>query len=160
MPRDDAEGLKWYRVADKGDAETQTRLGTMYREGQHVARDYKEAINWLRRAADQGNATAQNNLGGMYSRGEGVPQSYTEAVKWYRLAAEQGLAVAQYNLGFMYARGRGVAPDYVRVHMWLSLAAAQGHQEAIEGIDQVAKRMTATQVAEAQKLAREWKPTK
>ncbi len=48
--------------------------------------------------------------------------------------------------------------DYVQAHMWYSLAAAQGEKEASKGRDILAEKMTPAQIAEAQKLAREWKP--
>ena len=79
-------------------------------------------------------------------------------LKWYRLAADQGDADAQNNLGVMYANGEGVPQDYVRAHMWFNLSAAQGNQDAAENRDSIAKRMTPAQIAEAQKLAREWQP--
>jgi hypothetical protein len=43
--------------------------------------------------------------------------------------------------------------------MWFNLAAVQGLPVAVEQRDLIAKRMTPAQIAEAQKLAREWKPT-
>ena len=95
----------------------------------------------------------------MYSEGQGVPQDYAAAVKWYRLAADQGDAYAQYNLGVMYANGRGVPQDYVQAHKWYNLGAVAGDKDAIKNRDNVAGKMTPAQIAEAQKLAREWKPT-
>ena len=79
-------------------------------------------------------------------------------MRWYRQAAEQGIADAQYNLGRLFAKGEGVAQDYVQAHIWYSLAARQGHQKATQLRDIVAGRMTPEQIAEAQKLAREWRP--
>jgi TPR repeat protein len=58
----------------------------------------------------------------------------------------------------MYAQGQGVPQDYVPAHMWFDLAAAQGEKDATELRDSLAKKMTPAQIAEAQKLAREWKP--
>ncbi len=64
----------------------------------------------------------------------------------------------------MYETGQGVPKDLVQAYMWLSLAAAWPHIEPDVQIslqerrDKVAKRMTPAQIAEAQKLAREWKP--
>ncbi len=78
------------------------------------------------------------------------------ALKWYRMAAEQGHAGAQNNLGVMYDKGDGVTQDYVQAHIWYNLAAAQGNELGRENRDIVAKRMTPAQVAEAQRLAREW----
>ncbi len=106
--------------------------------------------------AEQGDATAQNNLGLMYYLGKGVPQDYKQAVNWYRKAAEQGFASAQSNLGLMYANGQGVPQDYVMAHMLWNVAAANGHKEATENREIVAKKMTPSQIEEAQKLAREW----
>ena len=58
----------------------------------------------------------------------------------------------------MYATGQGVQQDYVTAYMWLDLSAAQGEQGAVKARDMIARRITPAQIAEAQKLAREWKP--
>ena len=120
--------------------------------------DYATAVRLFRLAANQGDAIAQHYLGVMYIDGQGVPQSYVEAFKWYRLAADQGIANAQLGLGSMYATGKGVPQDYVRAHMWFNLSAAQGNENAENARDNIAKRLTPAQIAEAQKLAREWQP--
>ena len=122
-----------------------------------------DAVAAIRVAAEQGVADAQFNLGSMYDLGLGVPQDDAEAVRWYRLAAEQGDAGAQYNLGLMYEHGRGVPQDYVAAHMWLNLAGAQSSGDEcdtyVKARDAVSVRMTPEQIAEAQRLAREWQPT-
>ena len=66
---------------------------------------------------------------------------------------------AQYNLGVMHNNGEGVPQDYVQAHMWWNLAAVSGDEDAIGNRNIVAEDMTPAQLAEAQKLAREWKPT-
>ena len=68
------------------------------------------------------------------------------------------VATAQAGLGFMYEAGRGVPQNYVLAHMWFDLAAARGFRRAAELRDLSVDHMTPEQVAEAQKLAREWKP--
>ena len=112
--------------------------------------------------AEQGNADAQYSLGLAYHEGEGVPQDHAEAVKWYRLAADQGEAKAQANLGLMYAIGEGVPQDYVLAHKWINLAASrltgEEREKRVKARDSVAEKMTPEQIAEAQRLAREWKP--
>ncbi len=120
--------------------------------------DYETALREFRPLAEQGDADAQYNLGLMYDEGRGVPEDDAEAVKWYRKAAEQGDAEAQFNLGFMYGQGHGVAQDYVQAHMWSNLAAAQGDETAREVRDLFSDYMTPGQIAEAERLAREWKP--
>jgi len=120
--------------------------------------DYATALKEWRPLAEQGDAEAQCNLGYMYKGGKGVPQDDAEAARWYRLAAVQGLDRAQFNLGIMYATGRGVQQDYVQAYLWFSLAAAQGHGSAQKFRDNVlAEDMTPAQLANAQRLAREWK---
>jgi len=150
-------------LAENGDARAQSMLARMYYRGRGVPQDHVEAVKWFRRAADQGDAVAQFNLGVMYSEGQSVPQDNAEAEKWYRLAADQGNPQAQYNLGLWYAQGG--PPDNVRAYMWFNLAAAsfpasdtRNRSLAANSRDAVARNMTSDQVAEAQSLAREWKP--
>ena len=120
--------------------------------------DYALAYKGFKTLAEQGNAVAQNSLGGMYTKGQGVLQDYAEAMEWYRKAAEQGNADAQNSLGEIYAKGQGVPQDFVQAHMWFNLAAAQGHSTAQGNRDEVTRKMTPSQIAEAQSLARQWKP--
>ena len=163
VPQDDVEGTRWLRLAaDQGYALAEYNLGVMYDNGRGVPQDDAEATRWFRLAADQGFIPAQHKLGVMYETGRGVPQDSAEAVRWYRLAADQGWAEAQHYLGVMYAGGLGVPQDYVAAHMWLNLAAAQASDAdsdaVIDGREVVEAEMTAEQIAEAQRLAREWKP--
>ena len=150
----------WLPLAERGRPEMQTFVGSIYAVGKGVPQDLAEAAKWFRKAAGQGLAEAQYNLGILYEAGQGVPQDIAAAAKWYRKAAEQGDANAQNNLGFMYATGEGVPKDYVEAHRWFNLAATRGHKDATRNIDAAAKLMTPAQIAEAQRLAREWKPKK
>ena len=125
----------------------------------HFSKDYVAALRIWLPLAEQGDAAVQTSVGGMYKEGRGTPQNYAEAARWYRKAAEQGDANAQYYLGGLYNMGRGVIQDPVAAHMWLNLAAANEDvfsRIAREERDRVAKGMTAAQIAEAQRLAREW----
>lgn len=168
VPQDYTEAMKWYQKAAVQDlADAQYNLGVMYNNGEGAPQDYTEAMKWFRKAAEQGYAKAQYNLGSMYHKGVDVPQDYTETVKWYRKAAEQGHADAQYFLGAMYGTGQGVPQDSVLAYMWLTLAASRF--SASEGEKRgrtvlngeiIASKMTPEQIAEAQRLTREWKPKK
>ena len=93
----------------------------------------------------------------MYANGQGVTQDYAEALKWFRLAAERGDPSAQYALGLMYQSGRGLSRDYILAHLWFDLSAAQGTKIAVTSRDRIERQMAPAQIAEAQKLAREWK---
>jgi TPR repeat protein len=97
-------------------------------------------------------------LGLIYQLGEGVPKDYVEAVRWYRLAAEQGDPGAQVDLALVYERGQGVTRDDVQAYMWLNLATARGNIDAAKLRNVLEAGMTPDQIAEAQRLAREWKP--
>ena len=117
-------------------------------------------IDELRVRAEAGDAEAQFNLGTSYDDGRGVPQDAAEAVRWFRLAADQGDAVAQNLLGTMYRNGEDVPQDDVLAHMWYSLSASRAtrglRERAVQGRDRVAGLMNPTEIAEAQRLAREW----
>jgi TPR repeat protein len=130
----------------------------------------EEAVAYFEREAEQGDSVMQFVLGSSYLNGKGVPQDYREAMKWFRKAADQGDYWAQLNVGELYLTGNGVPQDYVQAHMWFNLAAASSsslpswrssygvHEDAVRERDLVASKMTRAQIAEAQKLAREWKP--
>jgi hypothetical protein len=122
-----------------------------------------ESIQSLRKAAERGDAPAQAQLGYMYYNGRGVPQDYAKAAKWFRRAAEQGYAPAQYNLGVTYRKGEGVPQNYIEAHKWVNLAASKSkgkrRANAIQNRRTLAKMMSRSQIAEAQRLARDWKPS-
>jgi TPR repeat protein len=138
----------------------------MYYQGKGVPQDYAEAVKWYRKAVAQGDDYAQNNLGWAYEHGHGVSRDYAAAVKLYRLAANRGNAEAQSSLGAMYENGRGVPIDHVQAHMWFSLAVAgfpasatDRREQSAQDRDRVSKRMTPAQIAQAQRLASDWKPS-
>ena len=57
----------------------------------------------------------------------------------------------------MYANGQGVPQDDVLALMWLTLGNANGDKDGTIIHKLTIKRMTPTQIAKAQKLAREWR---
>ena len=149
------------KVAEQGDANAQAlfMLGYAYAKGRGVPQDFAEAVKWFRLAAEQGHALAQTSLGAMYLE-QGASQDFAKAAKWLRLAAELGEPLAQAILGSVYNTGQGVVQDYVEAHKWLNLAAAQSsdkQKQFAENRDLIADKMTPQQIAEAQRLAREWK---
>lgn len=76
--------------AEKGNQNSQFRLGYMYDMGQGVGKDYSEAKKWYEKAAAQGHAVSMNNLGVIYENGKGVTANETEALSWYKKAANKG----------------------------------------------------------------------
>ena len=59
-----------------------------------------------------------------------------------------------------YLYGSDLPQDYVLAYMWSNLAAAQGDANAAQTRQLVAEQMTKGQIAEAQRMSREWKPEK
>ena len=144
------------KAAEQGDADAQHNLGVMYAYGKGVPEDDAEAVRWYLKAAEQGHADAQGMLGVMYANGEGVALDYAEAAHWRRKAAEQGDAYAQASLGLMYAMGRGVPKDYIHAYAWINLASVQDVENAKNIKVMLTEEMTSAEIAEAQKLSREY----
>lgn len=131
VPKDDAEAMKWYRLAaENGYAAAQSYMGNLYAEGRGVRQDDTEATRWFRKAAEQGDVPAQRTLGARYAVGRGIEKDGAAAAQWLRKAAEQGDAQAQTSLGFMYADGKGVPEDDAEALKWWRDAARQGEPMA------------------------------
>jgi len=145
-------------LAERGDTKAVANVAVMSLLGQGIPKDESIAVRWTVQAAEMGLAAAQNNLGAMHERGRGVARNEAEAAKWYRRAANQGLATAQSNLAVLYEKGRGVPPDIVLAHLWYGLAAAQGKAASAAARDRLEARMSAAELAEARRLAADWRP--
>ena len=159
VAKDEVEAVKWYRkAAEQNYAVAQYELGNCFYMGKGVGKDEVEAVKWYRKAADQNDADAQNTLGRCYEGGRGVARDYVEAVKWYRKAAEQNDVNAQYNLACCFSRGDGVVKDYVEAYKWSLVAAARGFTAAKWGATVLEENMSREQIADGQKLARNFKP--
>lgn len=142
-------------LVERGNSSAQYNLGIMFAEGLGITQDYRQAGKWFRLSAERGNWYAQFSLGQLYREGRGVPQDYREALRWYRSSSENGYADAQNNLGVMYVEGQGVTQDYVHAHMWFNIAHSNGLEAAKKNRDNVARSMTAAQIASAQELAKQ-----
>jgi len=160
--KDDVEKAKWYRnAAYQGNEAAQYALGCAYSHGEGVPKDAIEAVKWWLRSAHQGDLfSAQSSLGCAYYKGEGVAKDQLEAVKWWRKAAEQGDSKSQYDMGHVYEYGEGVPKDMVEAYKWYNLSAATGIETAKQGRARLESQMTSEQIAEAQKLSREFNPRK
>ena len=79
-----------------------------------------------------------------------------DALTQYECDAKKGRADALYNLGLAYSTGQGVGVDFIAAHKWFNLAALRGVDEAKRWRAQISREMNSAQIAEAQRLAREW----
>lgn len=113
-------------LADKGDANAQVVLATLYRFGAGVAKDPAKAISLYEKAAEKGDDVAQYNLGVMYFTGEGTKQDLQKAKDCFQKAAEKGSPLAQSNLAGLYLEGKGVEKDPKKAVEWATKAAKKG----------------------------------
>jgi TPR repeat protein len=162
VKEDHVEAARWLRrAADQGLADAQFQLGVCYAKGEGITEDPVEAVKWYQKAAEQNLPDAQFALGTCYFEGNGVTKDVTEGVAWTRKAAEQGFAPAENAFGMCYAKGKGVPQSYLEAYKWFDLAAAQSSVQDVEAKMNLAmaeRAMTPEQIAEGQKLAREFKP--
>jgi uncharacterized protein len=142
-------------LAELGNASALFNLGRMYARGEGVKENNPEAKKLYRKSAENGDVRAQNYLGLIND----IKKNYKEALRWYKKSANQGNADGQFNVGYKYFYGQGVPKDNVLAYMWFSLAGgnegfASGYGTG--GRKRAEMEMTSAQIAEAQKLAREW----
>jgi uncharacterized protein len=150
-------------LARQGNATAQYYLARMYHEGTGLPENNAAAAHWSRQAAEQGLAPAEAMLGALYAQGQGVARDDDEAARWLHRAARQGHPAGLAKMGMCYMHGFGVPQDYVQAYMWFDLAASRstGHDYMCNcGLRDVfaAMNLTPAQIAEAKRLAREWKP--
>jgi TPR repeat protein len=153
------------------------------RVDEHIDETSCASTNWLSRTAQlaessQGDVREAVSIA-IEACGDSARLSgnYVIAMKWWLSAADRGNASAQMKAAYLYEEGRGgIAVDYTQAYKWYDIAAAvvgakidrlpvaashNGEKDNSDQLwhrDQVAKRMTSEQIAEAQRLAREWKP--
>ena len=152
----------WRTLAEKGDAEAQYQLGTLYAEGKGVEQNDATAMTWFQRSAEQGNAHAQYDVGASYAAGLGVAKNEAEAAKWFRRAADQGMPFAQLNLGLLYAGGHGLPQDNVEAMKWLELAlfglpAGGVRSDVARAMQDVSEKLSPEQLQEVKLRVRAWK---
>ena len=119
---------------------------------------FKEAHEVFLPAAQAGNADAEELIGVMYAMGLGVERDDRRAFEWYLRASMKAHPGAQSGVGWYYEVGRGMpAPDLVRAYMWYVLSAIGGDIDAAVSQQEVVKKMTAEQIAEAKILIKDYR---
>jgi len=176
-----------FHATESGNASAALVLGRMYETGTGTVagRSIEAAVYYYTRAAQIAESTpikdmvyvnqfameAAHRLGFIYEYGDqGIPKNDKLAARWYLRAAEKGYYPAQYNLGAMYSQNLITPSNDVEGYKWFLLAQRQtdgctfdpqcrfvtadppGH------IKRLLARMTPAQIAEAERLFREWKP--
>lgn len=92
--------------AEAGDVDTQMQLAEMYKNGNGISKDHKEALKYYLMAAEKGNVDAQVIAGRYFiipqDSGKKIQQNIDEGLKWWKKAAEQGDYTAQFSLGLYH----------------------------------------------------------
>jgi TPR repeat protein len=145
--------------ANSGDGPAQVQVGDAYADGNGVAKDYKQAAEWFRKAADKGDISGLLHLASLYRDGKGVARDMTQAATLYRQAAELDDPTAQGTLGLLYSMGQGVPHNDVEAYYWLDLAASSKgpRQEAYAANRQmIGTHITADELAAVQERVANW----
>lgn len=139
-----AAGVPWEKldgtqaVAACGRATDQrpnnARLQFQFARALNKIAQYKEAMDWYRKAADQGYAPAETNLGLMYSNGQGTAADPETARKWISRAADKDYAPAQNAMGVIYMSGIGVAKDDGKAADWFRKATKLQYPPAMKNL--------------------------
>lgn len=92
--------------------------------------EYRESMEWFRKAAQAGNADAQHWMAYLYHNGIGVEKDFAAAMQWDTKAAAKGLSDAMDAIGYMYEHGEGVTRDYAEAMKWYKRAGEAGNIHA------------------------------
>ena len=127
-------GARVYTVDWADQVEAQCRVGLMYKTGQFVKKDFKEAARWFTLATEGnpmahdaervGNPQAFYELSQLFKRGQGVEQSDQFATELIELAADHNNVDAQFMRGLSFYNKK----KYGAALQWLQLSALQ-HSE-------------------------------
>lgn len=143
------------KLAKKGNAEAEFKVGEMYETGFGVKQDKVEAMNWIKKAANHGHETASFKLLYWNIQKNGINDSNKEQYDILVAKAKSGNGQAQYYIGKMYARGVGVKRNSNAAISWLNKAALVGVLQAEQEVAIV--RENKRQWLQAKKQAEEKK---
>ena len=162
--------VKSYNLEPKQLANAYFSLGLCFQSGDGVKSDLDKSFDFFFKAAELDHPKAQVQVGCFYSSGWAVKEDKKESINWYEKAAKQGEFQGLYMLGNCFKEGKGVPQNFVESYKWYSLAAAISNASADAGNtrenvlsldalrlrDELAKKMTTEQIAEAQERAEKY----
>jgi len=118
------------KLAKKGNAEAEYKVGEMYETGFGVKKNMKEAQTWTKKAAAQGHETAGFKLLYWDIKKKGLKGDNKKKFADLKTKAADGHLQAMYYVGKMYAYGVGVKKNYDKSLDWLNKATFGGVLEA------------------------------
>ncbi len=167
VERDVDTAVVWLNdAAARGHTGAQLMIALAYESGQRVEQNYHLGAEWMSEAARGGNPDAQYLLGTYYRDGRGVVQNYREAYAWIERSVTGDRSNAFFldallSLGAAREWGRGLPQDLIESYKWYAVAAGYSagkvriFDRAGRAMDALSTRMTAREIAEAQRRADE-----
>ncbi|MCW8922311.1 MAG: hypothetical protein OQK69_01590 [Gammaproteobacteria bacterium] len=147
------------KLAKKGNAEAEFKVGEMYETGFGVKKDQKQAEIWIKKAAAQGHETAGFKLLYWDIKKNGLKGESKKKFAALRAKANDGNPQAMYYLGKMYAYGVGVKKNYDKSLDWLNKATFVGsleaEREAVVVREMKQKSLAKSRKADEQRKAKE-----
>ncbi len=117
-------------LAKRNNAWSLNALGTFYKYGYAVPKNYKTSYIFFKKAVELNFTQAFYNLATMYQLGLGTEVNYDKALLLLKTAANNNHVLSQTNIGFIYRKGLGVTKDYKEAIRWYKLAAINGDNVA------------------------------
>lgn len=142
------------KMADEGDAQSQSTLATMLWTGvPGVPADRTEALDLYDRAARKMNGSALSALGNIYLNGDSVRRDTKLAFDYLSKSVSQGTNIGKIGLAVCYLKGWGTDQDLAKSFMFTREAAMQKVPGANFNLAYYYRRGIGTEVnmAEAQK---------
>ena len=149
------------KLAQKGNAEAQFKVGEMYEAGRGVEKNMEEAMKWINKAAAQGNSAAGYNLLYKDLEKNGLNADNKTQLVALKSAAHAGDGYAQYYVGLMHSRGIGLEKNNDQALDWLGKATLVGVTAAeaeIVHVNESRAQWRARQ--DAERIAREQEQTR
>jgi len=107
-------------------------LGTMYYNGQGVARSFKQSTEYYSLAAEAGILPAQVSAGFAYANAMGVPEDFDKAAYYLKMAVAQGEPAAKITLAEIYAKGHAGGSRKEAAELIRDVLATTGGEEAYD----------------------------
>lgn len=156
VERDLYQAARQYQLAaELGHAEAQFALGLVLTGAlPDSPRSARKSFAWFNKAAQQGHPMAAYFLAMSYETGAGTARDGEQAFEWYRRAALSGIGQAINALAHMYATGAGIRLNLANAHAWNQVAGARGFEGSERFAVKLEARMSAEDLALAQRLVR------
>lgn len=151
----------WQKAAALGDAGAAFRLGEEYFDAKVVDRDLDRVFKYWTQAAEGQDPRGITDLAGLYDYGNGVRRDRKRAAELYAVAAEMGFPAAMFNIAAMLEVGEEMEKDTVEAYKFYILAGRNGFAPFTSpALELLRKSMSAEEVEEAERRARDFKAKK